>query len=127
MKRISFIIVVAMIATACTNNTGQSDLDGQSRRAEPIADDSESETSVIFMEKEEELHSQLYWFISECEFDSVKYLVENNDVDFSKYESNSDYVPLIYWAEVSGGKTMFDYLNDEVSIRIVKEKIAINF
>lgn len=109
MKQLSFFAIVAMIVSACTNNMRQSDPDRQSCRTETIADDSETETTVIFTEKEEELHSRLYWFISECEFDSVKYLVGNNDVDFSKYD-RGNYVPLIYWAAESGNKDIFDYL-----------------
>lgn len=109
MKQLSFIAIAAMIVGSCANNTGQSDLDGQSSWAEPITDDGETETSVIFTEKEEELHHKLYWFLSEGEYDSVKYLVENNDVDFSKYDS-SNYIPLIFWAAESGNKDIFDYL-----------------
>jgi len=109
MKQLSFIVLVAMIVGACSNNMGRSDLEIQSVDIDTIGDDSEAESPIVLTEKEEELCRNLYWFISEGEYDSVKYLVENNDVDFSKCDEGN-YVPLIYWAAGSGNKDIFDYL-----------------
>lgn len=63
--------------------------------------------------EETKFYEHLFRMASLGHIDSVKLIVEVNDVDLSKYDNNKHFNPIIYAASYSGNKELVQYLIDK--------------